>query len=92
MTGTVTCEPGTPGVPGTVGTSGTPGAPGTPVVRRNRRATRPAPAGVDPRPSQHALTSRASEDRPEGWGDASASKQVSSYDAELQRDKPPHWG
>lgn len=60
--------------------------------RVNRRATRPAPEGVDPRPSMHTLNARASEDRPESWGDASARKRVSAHDAELKRDRPPHWG
>ncbi|WP_157487034.1 hypothetical protein [Leucobacter salsicius] len=60
--------------------------------RPSRRASRPAPAGVDPRPSEHLLNAKASEDRPEGWGDASARKQVSAHDEALRRDRPPHWG
>ncbi|MHA3725112.1 hypothetical protein ACXR2T_14685 [Leucobacter sp. HY1910] len=60
--------------------------------RTNRRASRPAPAGVDPKPLEHTLTARAREDRPEGWGDASAHKQMSAHDAALKRDRPPHWG
>lgn len=64
-------------------------APGS---RASRRASRPAPEGVDPRPSEHALNARASEDRPEVWGDAPARKQLSAHDESLKRDRPPHWG
>lgn len=59
--------------------------------RRSRRATRPAPEGVDPRPASHPLTAQAGEDRPEGWGEASGSDGA-GHDAELERDRPPHWG
>lgn len=61
-----------------------------------RRAQRPAPEGVDPNPSDHALTSKASEDRPEGWGEAArpgTGKNVrGENDDRLSRDRPPHWG
>lgn len=60
--------------------------------RRNRRASRPAAAGVDPTPSQHSLTDRAAEDKPEAWGDARPKSQPSAHDQELMRDRPPHWG
>lgn len=69
--------------------------------RRPRRASRPAPAGVDPRPAEHPLTARAAEDRPEAWGDAPADgapstgvarRRPTAHDAELLRDRPPHWG
>lgn len=41
-------------------------------MRRSRRAQRPAPEGVDPHPSEHPLTSRAGEDKPESWGEGAA--------------------
>uniref|UniRef100_UPI0013DE1CF8 transcriptional regulator n=1 Tax=Leucobacter chromiireducens TaxID=283877 RepID=UPI0013DE1CF8 len=62
--------------------------------RRSRRVQRPAPAGVDPRPSEHALTARAGEDRAEGWdgaqGESGSAEQAN--EARLKRDRPPHWG
>ncbi|KKI22312.1 MULTISPECIES: hypothetical protein [unclassified Leucobacter] len=72
-------------------------------ARRSRRASRPAPEGVDPRPSSHPLGDRAAEDRPESWGDGarggSAAKRVrdggskpGENDERLRRDRPPHWG
>lgn len=65
--------------------------------RVSRRARRPAPSGVDPTPSDHALTSRATEDLPEGWGAAQVRRAQSGggsgeNDARLKADKPPHWG
>lgn len=61
--------------------------------RRPRRASRPAPDGVDPRPSEHPLTARAGEDRPEGWGDGTGgAKPAGENDARLMQDRPPHWG
>ena len=71
--------------------------------RKPRRAARPATSGVDPTPSDHALNSRASEDLPEDWGEATGGKQAQSRSAKnravkgenddrLQLDRPPHWG
>ena len=70
---------------------------GDSAARRPRRAQRPAPEGVDPHPSDHALTSRAGEDKPEAWGEASKKRAKPSgasgeNDDRLQQDKPPHWG
>ncbi|WP_416445268.1 hypothetical protein AB3K78_00675 [Leucobacter sp. HNU] len=72
-------------------------------ARRPRRASRPAPEGVDPHPSGHPLGDRASEDRPESWGDGArggaAAKRArgsgtaaGENDERLRRDRPPHWG
>lgn len=61
--------------------------------RGPRRATLPAPAGTDPRPAEHPLTSRAAEDRPEGWGEAGErAEPAGENDARLLQDRPPHWG
>ncbi|MFC5339059.1 hypothetical protein [Leucobacter denitrificans] len=64
--------------------------------RKPRRAQRPAAEGVDPHPSEHPLTSRASEDRPEGWGDAQTKRTkkqgAGENDDRLKQDRPPHWG
>lgn len=63
-----------------------------PRRRASRRASRPAPEGVDPAPSEHPLTTRAGEDRPEGWGEETRPrKRMSAHDEELARDRPPHW-
>lgn len=70
-------------------------APESRPQRRSRRAQRPAPAGVDPRPSEHALTARAGEDRAEGWGDTAPGTDGTAEranEARLKRDRPPHWG
>lgn len=83
-----------------------------------RRAQRPAPPGTDSRPADHSLTERASEDRPEMWGEAGGSRTSqkrateserghagqdgrarvtrrrdvpSRRDAEIERDRPPHY-
>ncbi|UOQ59984.1 hypothetical protein MUN76_13185 [Leucobacter rhizosphaerae] len=63
-------------------------------ARTPRRATRPAPEGVDPAPSEHTLGSAASEDRPESWGDGRGGRRAgqSETDEQLRRDRPPHWG
>ena len=70
-------------------------------ARRSRRAHRPAPAGVDPRPSSHPLGERAAEDRPESWGDGARGGSAprgprraptGENDERLRRDRPPHWG
>lgn len=63
-------------------------------TRKSRRASRPAPEGVDPAPSEHTLGAVAAEDRPESWGDGRQSKQGirSENDDQLRRDRPPHWG
>lgn len=67
--------------------------PGARQRRGPRRASRPAAAGTDPHPSQHVLTSKAGEDRPEGWGDVSAPlRGAGENDARLRLDRPPHWG
>lgn len=55
-----------------------------------RRASRPAVAGADPHPSDHALTSRAAEDLPERSGENG--ERSDGNDARLKQDKPPHWG
>ncbi|UOQ56395.1 hypothetical protein MUN78_12000 [Leucobacter allii] len=61
--------------------------------RASRRVRRPAPEGVDPRPSEHPLDARAGEDRPEGWGEGqSPGGGAHAHDEELRRDRPPHWG
>ncbi len=75
--------------------------------RKPRRAARPATSGVDPTPSDHALNSRASEDLPEGWGEATSQNTARKRSAKdsaknrevkgenddrLQLDRPPHWG
>ncbi|WP_202344104.1 hypothetical protein [Leucobacter chromiireducens] len=63
--------------------------------RRPRRAQRPAPDGVDPRPSEHPLDAPAREDRAEGWGDGGTAPGGSAERANedrLRRDRPPHWG
>ncbi|MBK0420515.1 hypothetical protein JD292_00240 [Leucobacter sp. CSA2] len=61
--------------------------------RVSRRAQRPAAEGVDPRPSEHRLTARAAEDRPEGWGEKPApGGSDRGNDDRLKRDRPPHWG
>ncbi|MFA5608218.1 MAG: hypothetical protein WDA07_13750 [Leucobacter sp.] len=68
--------------------------------RRPRRVTRPAPDGVDPRPSEHPLDTRAAEDRPEGWGDGArpnggrrtGGNGNDGNDDRLCQDRPPHWG
>ncbi|TDP95624.1 hypothetical protein EDF62_0315 [Leucobacter luti] len=63
--------------------------------RQSRRAQRPAPAGVDPRPSEHPLDEQAAEDRTEGWGGegaAAAGSAERANEERLRRDKPPHWG
>lgn len=68
-------------------------------VPGSRRAQRPLPAGADPHPHDHLLTARASEDRPEVWGEKpSAGRKKASRntkgenDDRLQQDRPPHWG
>lgn len=62
-------------------------------TRASRRVRREAPAGVDPRPSEHPLDARAREDQPEGWGEATASAEAAGpNDERLRRDRPPHWG
>lgn len=65
-----------------------------PQARRNRRVQRAAPAGVDPRPSEHPLDAAAGEDRTEAWGDGSAAggSGERAREEQLRRDKPPHWG
>ncbi|MFD5599277.1 hypothetical protein ACFWHR_04390 [Leucobacter sp. NPDC058333] len=68
-----------------------------PAPRRSRRASRPAPTGVDPRPSEHPLDARAAEDRLDAWGDGAAAVNggraaPSAHDEALKRDRPPHWG
>ena len=70
------------------------GSSGAAGRRGSRRAQRPAPDGVDPRPSEHALDARAGEDQSEGWGDRPAGAQAAELgnDARLARDRPPHWG
>ncbi|MBC9943772.1 hypothetical protein ICL81_04425 [Leucobacter sp. cx-328] len=60
--------------------------------RKNRRASRPAPEGVDPRPSEQPITEKAGEDRPEAWGDVPAARARSASEEQLLRDRPPHWG
>ncbi|MBL3698849.1 hypothetical protein [Leucobacter luti] len=62
--------------------------------RRSRRAQRPAPAGVDPRPSEHPLDAQAGEDQAAGWGDGDAAPGSAdrANEERLRRDKPPHWG
>ncbi|WP_157000580.1 hypothetical protein [Leucobacter komagatae] len=63
-------------------------------VAGSRRAQRPAPAGVDPTPGDHSLASRATEDKPEGWGETPARRPAGTgeNDERLKVDKPPHWG
>ncbi|KAM9863093.1 hypothetical protein ACI1US_01096 [Leucobacter sp. BZR 635] len=72
----------------------TSGVPAVRRVRGSRRVQRPAPEGVDPTPSDHSLTARATEDKPEGWGGASPgrAKPAGENDDRLKLDKPPHWG
>ena len=79
------------------GPAGEPESGGDPVIRRvrgSRRAQRPAPRGVDPTPNDHALSARAAEDTPQGWGGAPANrpKESGENDSRLRADKPPHWG
>ncbi|GAA1316599.1 hypothetical protein ACFSWE_15105 [Leucobacter albus] len=73
---------------------GSPTGQGVRRVRGSRRAQRPAAAGVDPSPGDHALTARAAEDKPEAWGGAPVRRatQVGENDDRLRADKPPHWG
>ncbi len=68
--------------------------PARPRVRGSRRAQRPAPAGVDLTPAAHPLTTRATEDTPEGWGETPPRNAggAGENDERLQSDKPPHWG
>lgn len=77
------------------------GTPATPQERPqgarqrgSRRAQRAAPEGVDPTPSDHSLTARATEDAPEGWGGTPVrrAKAAGENDERLKIDKPPHWG
>ncbi|MEB4614108.1 hypothetical protein [Leucobacter sp. M11] len=68
-------------------TEAAPKSPRTP--RRSRRVSRPAAPGTDERPGDHPLDALAEEDAPGAWGEGQAAER--SREAELRRDKPPHW-
>ncbi|MFC4223005.1 hypothetical protein [Lysinibacter cavernae] len=58
-----------------------------PRTRVSRRVTRPAPEGVDPTPQNADEIVKAAEDQEQAWGEGAVGN-----DADLKRNKPPHWG